>query len=149
MRQSAGFCLLWFGEYLCNWRGDGSTTTLKAAKEVILAAGAFHTPKLLEISGVGAKDRLSALGIPVVLDHAGVGESLQNHVVGVLPVPLASRPDLQDLTPYIKAKVFARLDPEEQSSFWLRLPAPTAHPTAPSRRLSSRSSKAPTKLPHS
>ncbi|KAJ5086966.1 glucose-methanol-choline (gmc) oxidoreductase [Penicillium alfredii] len=69
---------------------NGSTATLKAAKEVILAAGAFHTPKLLEISGVGAKDRLSALGIPVVLDHTGVGENLQNHVMGILPVPLAS-----------------------------------------------------------
>ena len=60
---------------------DGATRAFMATKEVILAAGAFHTPKLLELSGVGDRSRLRSLGIPAVTDNAGVGERLQNHVM--------------------------------------------------------------------
>ncbi|KAL8888312.1 MAG: hypothetical protein Q9215_004224 [Flavoplaca cf. flavocitrina] len=60
---------------------DGTIHAFMATKEVILAAGAFHTPKLLELSGVGDRSRLQCLGIPAVIDNAGVGEHLQNHVM--------------------------------------------------------------------
>ncbi|KAI4273193.1 MAG: hypothetical protein LQ337_004820 [Flavoplaca oasis] len=60
---------------------DGTIHAFMATKEVILAAGAFHTPKLLELSGVGERSRLQSLGIPAVIDNAGVGEHLQNHVM--------------------------------------------------------------------
>lgn len=52
---------------------------LTARKEVILCAGAIDTPRLLLLSGVGPRKQLEALGIPVVLDVAGVGENLQDH----------------------------------------------------------------------
>jgi choline dehydrogenase-like flavoprotein len=48
--------------------------------EVILAAGAVQTPKLLELSGLGQGARLQALGVPLVKDLAGVGENLQDHL---------------------------------------------------------------------
>lgn len=48
--------------------------------EVLLAAGAINSPKLLELSGVGQADRLSALGVDVVHDSPGVGENLQDHL---------------------------------------------------------------------
>lgn len=48
--------------------------------EVIVCAGAFGSPQLLELSGVGNGTELSALGIPVVADLPGVGENLQDHL---------------------------------------------------------------------
>jgi len=48
--------------------------------EVILAAGAVASPKLLELSGVGQGARLQSLGIPVVRNAPGVGENLQDHL---------------------------------------------------------------------
>jgi choline dehydrogenase len=48
--------------------------------EVILCAGAFGSPQLLQLSGVGNASELSALDIPVVADLPGVGENLQDHL---------------------------------------------------------------------
>jgi len=50
------------------------------AKEVILSAGAFGSPQLLQLSGVGNADELAALEIDVVHDLPGVGENLQDHL---------------------------------------------------------------------
>ncbi|KAI1408764.1 hypothetical protein F5Y13DRAFT_204499 [Hypoxylon sp. FL1857] len=58
---------------------DGRRITANANKEVILAAGAFGTPKLLELSGIGSREHLESLGIPVVVDNPNVGENLQDH----------------------------------------------------------------------
>ncbi|KIW12061.1 hypothetical protein PV08_09335 [Exophiala spinifera] len=52
-----------------------------ARREVILAAGAIHTPKVLEHSGVGDGQLLSALNISVVADLPGVGSNLQDHAL--------------------------------------------------------------------
>jgi choline dehydrogenase len=51
-----------------------------ATKEVVLSAGAVVSPKLLELSGIGAGARLRELGIKVVRDAPGVGENLQDHL---------------------------------------------------------------------
>jgi choline dehydrogenase-like flavoprotein len=53
--------------------------TVKASKEVVLAAGAVHTPQILELSGVGPKEVLEAAGIDVKLDLPGVGNNFQDH----------------------------------------------------------------------
>jgi choline dehydrogenase-like flavoprotein len=50
-----------------------------------LSAGAIGTPQLLMMSGVGAADRLQALGIPVVIDLPGVGENLRDHPLLRIP----------------------------------------------------------------
>ena len=50
------------------------------AGEVILCGGAFNTPQLLQLSGVGPRSLLEAHGVPVVADLAGVGEDLQDHL---------------------------------------------------------------------
>lgn len=61
------------------FRADGETVTATARREVILCAGAFGTPALLERSGVGAAERVRALGLTPVHDLPGVGENLQDH----------------------------------------------------------------------
>jgi 5-(hydroxymethyl)furfural/furfural oxidase len=50
-----------------------------SAREVIVTAGALHTPALLLRSGVGPARQLDTLGIPLVVDRPGVGENLQEH----------------------------------------------------------------------
>lgn len=49
-------------------------------REVVLAAGAVATPKLLELSGIGDAARIQSLGLPVVRHLPGVGENLQDHL---------------------------------------------------------------------
>lgn len=51
---------------------------IRVKREVILAAGAFNSPQLLQLSGVGPKADLENLGIPVVVDLPGVGQNLQD-----------------------------------------------------------------------
>ena len=50
------------------------------ANEVILCGGAFNSPQLLQLSGVGEADHLNRLGIDVVADVPGVGANLQDHL---------------------------------------------------------------------
>ena len=53
----------------------------QATCDVILCGGAFNSPQLLELSGVGEPARLSELGIPVTHELPGVGANLQDHFV--------------------------------------------------------------------
>ncbi|MFN7270129.1 MAG: GMC family oxidoreductase [Cereibacter sp.] len=62
------------------WLADNAPFRAGALAEVILAAGAINSPKLLELSGIGQPDRVASLGIPVVHDLPGVGENLQDHL---------------------------------------------------------------------
>jgi hypothetical protein len=58
----------------------GSKQTVRASKEVILAAGALNSPQLLLLSGVGPSQDLARVGVPLVHDLRGVGQNLHNHV---------------------------------------------------------------------
>ncbi len=55
--------------------------TLPAAREVIVCAGAFESPKLLMLSGIGPADALRSLGLPVLCDIPEVGRNLQDHML--------------------------------------------------------------------
>lgn len=54
---------------------------LRARKEVILSAGAFQSPQLLMISGIGPAATLKGLDIPVIADRPGVGQNLSDHAM--------------------------------------------------------------------
>ena len=54
--------------------------TLGVSKEVIVSAGAFQSPQLLMVSGVGPASQLAQYGIPVIADRPGVGQNMQDHV---------------------------------------------------------------------
>ena len=60
---------------------QGNNDLVAARKEVILAAGAFQTPKLLELSGIGSKAILQSHNIPILVDNPNVGENLQDHLM--------------------------------------------------------------------
>ncbi len=62
-------------EYLHN----GTLHQARVKQEVILSAGAFDSPKLLMLSGIGLAEHLRAFNIPVVVDLPGVGQNLQDH----------------------------------------------------------------------
>ncbi|MER0047661.1 choline dehydrogenase [Pectobacterium odoriferum] len=61
------------------FKGESAQTS-KARREVLLCAGAIASPQILQRSGVGPKDLLQRLDIPVVHNLPGVGENLQDHL---------------------------------------------------------------------
>jgi choline dehydrogenase-like flavoprotein len=63
------------------WQANGTTHEVQARKEVILAAGVYGTPKLLELSGIGGKDVLKPLGIETIVENPSVGRNLQDHLM--------------------------------------------------------------------
>ncbi|MGW4404246.1 GMC family oxidoreductase [Nonomuraea sp. NPDC004702] len=82
-------------------------TMVRAAREVVLSAGAIGSPYLLMRSGVGAADELRDAGVPVVRELPEVGKNLQDHLAsGVYveckePVTLTKAESLVNLLRYI------------------------------------------------
>jgi choline dehydrogenase len=62
------------------YRQDGVVREVRAAREVILSAGALQSPQLLQLSGIGPADLLRRNGIDVVHELHGVGQNLQDHL---------------------------------------------------------------------
>jgi choline dehydrogenase len=60
---------------------EGMLHQIGIEREIILSAGAFDSPKLLMLSGIGAAQDLQAMGISVVVDLPGVGQNLQDHLL--------------------------------------------------------------------
>ncbi len=79
-------------------RGRGPVRRVRAG-EIILCGGAFNSPQLLQLSGVGPAALLGSLGIPVVADVPGVGEHLQDHLEVYIQygsrLPVSMQPALQ------------------------------------------------------
>lgn len=73
------------------YKRNGVTYHAVATREVILCAGAYNTPKLMMLSGLGPAKHLREHGINVVLDIAEVGQNLQDHT-SVLVEHAAARP---------------------------------------------------------
>jgi choline dehydrogenase len=71
--------------------GRGQDLELRAAREVILCGGAYNSPQLLMLSGVGPAEHLRAHGIEVLLDRPAVGENLSDHAATEL-LWMTSRP---------------------------------------------------------
>ncbi|RDL41218.1 GMC oxidoreductase [Venustampulla echinocandica] len=68
----------------CGYRASGVTLTdgtfIAARREVILSAGSFQSPGLLEHSGIGNRAILAKAGVEQLIDLPGVGENLQDHI---------------------------------------------------------------------
>lgn len=66
---------------IVQYRHNEEVQTVAATKEIILAAGAFQSPKILELSGIGNSSILEKHGVEVIKNLPGVGENLQDHLV--------------------------------------------------------------------
>jgi choline dehydrogenase len=58
---------------------DGKETTVHAAREIVLSGGAYASPQLLMLSGIGPANHLRDVGVPCLADVPGVGTGLQEH----------------------------------------------------------------------
>jgi choline dehydrogenase-like flavoprotein len=85
----------------------GKKVRVFAAREVILAGGAFNTPQLLMLSGIGPKKTLDALGIPVRVPLDGVGQNLQDRY----EVAVVNRMNF-DAWNVLQGATFTRDDPQ-------------------------------------
>jgi choline dehydrogenase len=63
-----------------DYKQGGVARQARAAKEILVCGGAYNSPQLLQLSGVGPAELLKSHGIGVVLDAAGVGRDLQDHM---------------------------------------------------------------------
>ncbi len=66
------------------YRRRGMDETVQAGREVLLAAGAFGSPQLLQLSGVGRPEGITPHGIEMVHELPGVGQNLQDHLDFIL-----------------------------------------------------------------
>ncbi|HEX6348253.1 MAG TPA: GMC family oxidoreductase N-terminal domain-containing protein [Candidatus Dormibacteraeota bacterium] len=87
--------------------GGGAARTERAAREVILSAGAVNSPQLLMLSGIGPAAALKAQGIEVAVDLPGVGQDLQDHIaIGIqwlltLPISLLNAGSKRNLVEFL------------------------------------------------
>lgn len=63
------------------YAGPDGVSTVHAEREIVLCAGAYETPKLMMLSGLGPAAHLAEFGIPVTCDLPGVGADLQDHML--------------------------------------------------------------------
>ena len=92
------------------------------AGEVILSAGAFNSPQLLQLSGIGDPEHLASLDIPVVSALPGVGENLQDHLEVYIQYackePVSMQPHLAKWrAPWIGLQWLARKGPAATNHF--------------------------------
>ncbi len=71
------------------YRHGGETKIARARKDIVLSAGAYGSPQILMLSGVGPAAHLSDVGVPLHVDLPGVGENLQDHpyLLGIWDLP--------------------------------------------------------------
>ena len=78
----------------------GPRKVMYASREVILAAGAFNSPQILKLSGIGPADELRKHGIKPIINLPGVGENLQDrYEIGVITQMNSDLTLTQDCTP--------------------------------------------------
>lgn len=76
---------------------DGNRYTASASREVLLAGGTYCSPSMLLRSGIGPREDLEKLGIPVFVNLPGVGKNLQDHQL-IFTYYEVNQPDLTDDT---------------------------------------------------
>jgi choline dehydrogenase len=91
------------------YRKAGSLRTARARKEILVSGGAYNSPQLLQLSGVGPADLLRKHGIDVVLDASGVGHDLQDHLQVRVVMRCTQRVTLNDVVNSPVRKVLAGL----------------------------------------
>jgi choline dehydrogenase len=89
------------------YRQQGRLRTARARKEILVSSGAYNSPQLLQLSGVGPADLLNKHGIDIVLDAPGVGNDLQDHMQVRLVTRCAQRITLNDIVNHPVRRIVA------------------------------------------
>lgn len=71
---------------------DGTSHAVRAAREVIVCAGAIASPKLLMLSGIGDPAHLREVGVPVRVELPGVGRNFHDHPLTIGPIGYLAEP---------------------------------------------------------
>jgi choline dehydrogenase len=79
------------------YRQRGQLRSVRARREVLVSSGAYNSPQLLQLSGIGPADLLKGHGIDVVLDAPGVGNDLQDHLQVRIVTRCPQRVTLNDI----------------------------------------------------
>jgi len=91
------------------YRRAGALRTARARSEILVAGGAFNSPQLLQLSGIGPAELLRQHGIEVVLDAQGVGHDLQDHMQVRVVMRCSQAITLNDIVNNPARKVLAGL----------------------------------------
>jgi choline dehydrogenase len=91
------------------YRQNGTLLRARARKEVLLSSGAYNSPQLLQLSGVGPAELLKRHGIDLVLDAPGVGNDLQDHMQVRIVMRCAKTITLNDIVNHPVRRTFAGL----------------------------------------
>src|SRR6201997_2055856 len=89
------------------YRQNGELRAVRARREILVSSGAYNSPQLLQLSGVGPADLLKQHGIDVVLDAPGVGHDLQDHLQVRLVTHCSQRITLNDILNHPLRRVMA------------------------------------------
>ena len=89
------------------YKQNGHLRTARARNEVLISSGAYNSPQLLQLSGVGPADLLKTHGINVVLDAAGVGNDLQDHLQVRLVTRCTQKITLNDVLNHLLRRTMA------------------------------------------
>src|SRR6187200_1173572 len=89
------------------YKQEGRVRTARARKEILVSSGAYNSPQLLQLSGVGPGDLLKQHGIEIVLDAPGVGNDLQDHLQVRLVTRCAQKVTLNDVVNHPIRKMLA------------------------------------------
>jgi choline dehydrogenase len=89
------------------YRRAGVLRTARARREVLVSSGAYNSPQLLQLSGVGPAALLKSHGIDVVLDAPGVGNDLQDHMQVRLVTRCAQPITLNDILNHPVRRIMA------------------------------------------
>ncbi len=89
---------------------ETDTATIMVRREIVLCCGTFDTPKLLLLSGIGPRQHLDEMGIPVKVEVVGVGEHLLDHPEGVI-IWEAQQPVPGETTQYWEVGLFSKIFP--------------------------------------
>src|SRR5437016_416936 len=88
-------------------RQNGRVAIARARKEFLVSSGAYNSPQLLQLSGVGPAELLKTHGIDVVLDAPGVGSDLQDHLQVRVVMRCAEPITLNDIVNHPVRKMMA------------------------------------------
>jgi choline dehydrogenase len=89
------------------YRQSGALRTARARKEILVSGGAYNSPQLLQLSGVGPAELLKRHGIDIVLDAPGVGNDLQDHLQVRLVTRCSQPVTLNDIVNHPVRRVMA------------------------------------------